>query len=138
MLRLQTIVRLGQDATVNSVNGKKVINFSAAYSERYKNQEGVDINNTVWISCAYWTERINLANYLKKGVQIFVEGKPEAKIYFNKQNQPIPQLNVRVSNIQLLGSSNNQNNTNNTNNQSSQQINNNDDFLTELINEPPF
>jgi single-strand DNA-binding protein len=110
MLRLTSIVRLGQDATVNYVNGKNVINFTAAYSEKYKNQEGVEVNNVVWISCAYWTEKINLANYLRKGVQILIEGKPEAKIYTNKQGQSIPQLNVRVSNIQLLGSSNNQNN----------------------------
>lgn len=137
MLRIQTIVRLGQDALVNNVNGKKVINFTAAFSEKYRNQEGAEVNNTVWIGCAYWTEKINIANYLKKGVQIFVEGKPEVKIYTNKQGQSVPQLNIRVSNIQLLSSSNN--NSNNANNQTVQEpVNNNDDFLNDFINEPPF
>ena len=36
MLKLQSICRLGQDAVVNNVNGRTVINFSAAYSEKYK------------------------------------------------------------------------------------------------------
>lgn len=141
MLRIQSIVRLGQDAVVNNVNGKKVINFNAAFSEKYRNQEGVEVNNTVWIGCAYWTEKINIANYLKKGIQIYVEGKPEVKIYTNKQGQSIPQLNIRVNNIQLLSSSNN--NSNNTNNQSVQQPVNdiNDNFLNELndiTDNPPF
>ena len=36
MIRISVIGRLGQDATVNNVNGKNVINFSVAYSEKFK------------------------------------------------------------------------------------------------------
>jgi len=104
MLRIQSICHLGQDATINVVNGKSVINFSAAYSERFKNQDGSEVNNTIWLSCAYWTDKTNIASYLKKGIQIFLEGKPDVKIYNNKQGQQIPQLHVRVSGIKLLSS----------------------------------
>ena len=102
MLKLQSICRLGQDAIVNTVNGRSVINFSAAYSEKYKNSEGIEVSNTTWLSCAYWVDRTSIAAYLKKGLQIYLEGKPEARIYTNNQGHTVPQLNVRVSYIKLL------------------------------------
>ena len=40
MIKMQVIGHLGQDATVNNVNGKSVINFSVAHSEKYKNKDG--------------------------------------------------------------------------------------------------
>ena len=66
MIRISVIGRLGQDATVNNVNEKTVINFSMAYSEKFKNQQGQDVDKTTWVSCAYWTDKTNVANYLKK------------------------------------------------------------------------
>lgn len=107
MIKLQLIGHLGQDATVNDVNGRKVINFSVAHSEKYKNKEGVEVNRTTWASCAYWTERINLAMYLKKGTQVYIDGFPEAKTYRNSNtNEVMPQLSVRVASLQLLSSGN--------------------------------
>ena len=102
MINLSVIGHLGQDATVGNVNGKTVINFTLAHSEKFKNKDGVEETNTIWISCAYWTDKTNLAPYLKKGTQIYLEGKPEAKIYTNKNNQSIPQLHVRITFVQLL------------------------------------
>jgi single-strand DNA-binding protein len=105
MIKLQVIGHLGQDATVNTVNGKTVINFSVAHSEKYKNKDGVEVNKSIWVSAAYWTDRINVAMYLKKGTQVYVEGVPETKTYTNKNNETLPQLNVRVISLSLLSSS---------------------------------
>jgi single-strand DNA-binding protein len=105
MLKLQLIGNLGQDAVVNNVGGKNVINFSVAHTEKYKNSEGTEVSKTTWVSCAYWSEKINLSNYLKKGTQVYLEGKPEAKTYSNSANEVVPQLSVRVSGLQLLSSS---------------------------------
>jgi single-strand DNA-binding protein len=104
MIKLQCIGHLGQDATVNTVNGKTVINFSVAHSEKYKNKEGVEVNKSTWVSCAYWSDRINVAMYLKKGTQVYVEGIPEAKTYTSKTNEMLPQLNLRVISLSLLSS----------------------------------
>lgn len=105
MIKLTLIGHLGQDATVNNVNGKTVINFSVAHSEKFKNKEGVEVNKSVWVSCAYWTDRTAVAAYLKKGTQIYVEGAPEAKTYRNQNtNEVMPQLSLRVTSIQLLSS----------------------------------
>jgi single-strand DNA-binding protein len=105
MIKMQCIGFLGQDATVNNVNGKSVINFSVAHSEKYKNKDGVEVNKSIWVSAAYWTDRTAIAPYLKKGTQLYLEGVPEAKTYTNKNNETLPQLNVRVISLTLLSSS---------------------------------
>jgi single-strand DNA-binding protein len=105
MIKMQVIGHLGQDATVNTVNGKTVINFSVAHSEKYKNKDGVEIDKSIWVSAAYWTDRVNVAMYLKKGTQVYLEGSPEAKTYTNKNNEVIPQLQIRVAVLNLLSSS---------------------------------
>lgn len=101
---MQVIGHLGQDATVNNVNGKSVINFSVAHSEKYKNKEGVEVNKSTWVSAAYWTDRTAIAPYLKKGTQVYLEGVPEARTYTNKNNETLPQLNLRVISLNLLSS----------------------------------
>jgi single-strand DNA-binding protein len=107
MIKIAIIGHLGQDATVNEVNGRKVINFSVAHSEKYKNKDGAEVNRTTWASCAYWTEKVNLGMYLKKGTQVYIDGYPEAKTYRNSNtNEVMPQLSVRVASLQLLSSGN--------------------------------
>ena len=102
---MQVIGHLGQDATVNTVNGKTVINFSVAHSEKYKNKDGIEVDKSVWVSAAYWTDRVNVGMYLKKGTQVYLEGTPEAKTYTNKNNEVIPQLQIKVVSLNLLSSS---------------------------------
>ena len=40
MIKLQIIGNLGKDCILKEVNGKKVINFSVANTERYKDSSG--------------------------------------------------------------------------------------------------
>jgi single-strand DNA-binding protein len=49
MIKLQVIGNLGKDAVVNDVNGRKVINFSVAVTERYKDAQGAQKDRTVWV-----------------------------------------------------------------------------------------
>jgi single-strand DNA-binding protein len=104
MIKMQIIGFIGQDATINNVNGKSVINFSVAHSEKYKNKDGLEVDKSIWANCAYWSDRINVAMYLKKGTQVYVEGIPEVKTYTNKNNEVIPQLQIRVASLNLLSS----------------------------------
>ena len=107
MLKIQMIGRLGQDSIVNDVNDKKVVNFSIAHSEKDKNNQGSEVNKTTWVSCAYWTDKLNIANYLKKGTSIYLEGKPEVKTYVDKNSgNTLPQLTMRVISLQLISSNN--------------------------------
>jgi single-strand DNA-binding protein len=103
MIKLQVIGHLGKDCTTNVVNGKNVINFSVAHSERYKDATGTQKEKTTWVECAYWTERTAIAPYLKKGQLVYVEGNPEARAYQKADGTAASSLSMRISSVQLLG-----------------------------------
>jgi single-strand DNA-binding protein len=103
MIKLQVIGNLGKDALVNNVNGKNVINFTVAHTERYKDAQGVQKDKTTWVDCAYWTDRTAVAPYLKKGTQVFVEGQPDVRTYTTQDGRNGASLVLRVASVQLLG-----------------------------------
>lgn len=106
MIKLQIIGNLGKDCIVKEINGKHVINFSVAHTERFKDAQGNQKERTTWVECAYWTDRTAIAPYLVKGTTVYAEGSPEADPYTNKEGQPAATLRMRVQNIQLLGGGN--------------------------------
>ncbi|MCW3086794.1 MAG: single-stranded DNA-binding protein [Sediminibacterium sp.] len=108
MIKLQVIGNLGKDALVNNVNGKNVINFTVAHTERYKDAQGNQKDKTTWVDCAYWTDRTAVAPYLKKGTQVFVEGQPDVRTYTTQDGRQGASLTLRISSVQLLGSKSNE------------------------------
>jgi len=115
MIKLQIIGNLGKDCIVKEVNGKNVINFSVAHTERYKDSQGNQKDRTTWVECAYWTDRTTVAQYLTKGRTVYAEGSPEADAYTNKEGQASATLRMRVQNVQLLGGNSNDGNNNQSN-----------------------
>ena len=103
MIKLQIVGNLGKDCIVKEINGKNVINFSVAHTEKFKDAQGNPKERTTWVECAYWTDRTAVAQYLKRGKMVYAEGSPEADAYTNKENQPAATLRMRVQNLQLLG-----------------------------------
>src|ERR1700704_4100161 len=81
MIKLQIIGNLGKDCVTNTVNGKNVINFSVAHTEKFRDAQGNQKDKTIWVECAYWTDRTGVAPYLKKGTQVYAEGTPEVRTY---------------------------------------------------------
>jgi single-strand DNA-binding protein len=104
MIKLQVIGHLGKDCVTNTVNGKNVINFSVAHTEKFKDVQGNQKERTIWVECAYWTDRTAIAPYLRKGTQVYVEGSPELKTYPKNDGTTGASLNLRVISVQLLGS----------------------------------
>ena len=92
MIKLQVIGNLGKDCVTNTVNGKNVINFNVAHTEKFKDSTGQQKEKTTWVECAYWTDRMGIAPYLKKGTQVYTEGTPEVRSF-----------TLRVQSVQLLG-----------------------------------
>ncbi|MGB3008670.1 MAG: single-stranded DNA-binding protein [Chitinophagaceae bacterium] len=103
MIKMQVIGNLGKDCVVNTVNGKNVINFTVAHTEKYKDSQGAQQEKTTWVDCAYWTDRTAIAPYLMKGQLVFVEGQPEARSFQRNDGTPGSSLSLRVRDIQLLG-----------------------------------
>ncbi|HYC40906.1 MAG TPA: single-stranded DNA-binding protein [Chitinophagaceae bacterium] len=103
MIKMQVIGNLGKDCTVNTVNGRNVINFTVAHTEKYKDSQGNQQEKTIWVDCAYWTDRTAIAQYLTKGKQVYVEGQPEARSFQRNDGTPGASLSLRVRDVQLLG-----------------------------------
>lgn len=105
MIKIQVIGFVGNDSVVREVNGKMVINFSVAHTQKYKDSSGQERQDTIWVDCSYWTDKTGIAPYLKKGVQIYVEGVPGSSSYSNQSGKVSSKLLCKVSNVQLLGQS---------------------------------
>lgn len=98
MLELTLIGNLGKDAEQKEINGRPVMTFNVAHSE--KGADGQE--RTTWVSCIRNIKDGNnsLLQYLKKGTRVYVRGKVYTKIYNDTAT-----LNCNVTYIELLGSS---------------------------------
>ena len=106
MIKLQVIGNLGKDCVTNLVNGKNVINFNVANTEKFRDAQGNQKEKTVWVDCAYWTDKTAIAPYLKKGTQVYAEGVPDLRTYQKTDGTQGVSLKLRVQSVQLLGSRN--------------------------------
>ena len=74
MQKVIVIGHLGKDAVVNTVNAKKVIKFDVCHLEKRKvNVQQQDYSQ--WSQGGDFTDRTPNAPYLKKGSEVYVEGK---------------------------------------------------------------
>lgn len=105
MQEIQIIGRIGKDAEVKDFNNNQVINFSVAVSEKYTNKQTGEItNNTTWFECAKWGNNTSVAQYIKKGGQIFVKGKINNRAWLDQNGTPQVTNGINVFEIELLGS----------------------------------
>ncbi|HEY0677040.1 MAG TPA: single-stranded DNA-binding protein [Chitinophagaceae bacterium] len=103
MIKLQVIGNLGKDCIVNTVNGKTVINFNVAHTEKFRDAQGNQKDKTIWVECAYWTDKTAVAPYLTKGKTVYVEGQPEVRTYTTGDGRQGASLTLRVGTVQLIG-----------------------------------
>jgi len=76
------IGRLGQDPELKQTKtGKTVCNFSLATSESYMNN-GEKQSKTTWHNIIAWGQQAKtVGQYLKKGQEVYIEGKIENRSY---------------------------------------------------------
>lgn len=102
--RCTFIGRVGADPSVRSANEARVASFNLAVSERYKDRNGESKENTVWVSIVAWRNNADfVANYVKKGSEIYVEGKFTTRDYTDANGVKKYITEIVVDNIQLLG-----------------------------------
>lgn len=103
MLKMQIIGNLGKDCIVNNVNGKSVINFTVAHTEKFKDSQGNNQERTTWVDCAWWTDRTTISQYLSKGTKVWVDGTPEVRSFTRNDGTNGAVLAMRVRELQLVG-----------------------------------
>ncbi len=97
---------LGQDPEVRHLEGDKVVaNVSLATTESYKDRNGNRIDNTEWHDLELWDGLAKIAEqYLKKGNQIYVEGRIKTDTWQDEQGNNRKKVRIRVNNMTMLGS----------------------------------
>jgi len=118
---------LGKDPEVRRLDdGRGVANFSLATSETYKNKSGEKVTNTEWHNIVLWSPLADIAeNYLKKGSQVYIEGKISNRSYEDKDGVKKYISEVVGREITLLGRPPEQ--QENAQNNPSENINNSDE-----------
>ena len=96
---------LGKDAeTKFTPSGASVTNFNLATTRRWKDQQsGEWKEQTDWHRVKYWRAE-NVANYLLKGKQVYVEGRLETRSYDDKDGKKVYTTEVVCEHLVLLGS----------------------------------
>jgi single-strand DNA-binding protein len=97
--------RLGKDAeTKFTAGGAAVTKFTMATSWRKKDaQTGEWKDETDWHNIVVWQQE-NVANYLTKGKQVYVEGRLQTRSYEDKDGQKKYFTEVVANEVILVGS----------------------------------
>ena len=98
------IGHLGKDAeTKFTPSGVSVTKFSVATNRRWKDQQtGEWKEETDWANVVLWRQE-NLANYLTKGKQVYVEGRLQTRSWDDKDGKKQYMTEVVADEVILLG-----------------------------------
>ena len=100
------IGNLGRDPEVrHTTNGKAVANFSIATSETWKDKNtGQKQEKTEWHNLIAFDKLAEIVSqYVKKGSQIYVEGKLQTRKWQDKNGQDRYTTEIVVSELKMLG-----------------------------------
>ena len=98
------IGNLGRDAeTKFTPSGVAATRFSVATSRRWKDKESDEWKeDTNWTNVVLWRAE-NLASYLLKGKQVYVEGRLQTRSYDDKDGKKVYATEVIAEEVVLLG-----------------------------------
>ena len=96
---------LGADPDVRySSTGSAVVNFRIATSENWTNKEGGKETRTEWHRIVAFGKLAEIcAEYLKKGKQVYVEGRLRSRSWEDKEGNKRWTTEIVASNVVMLG-----------------------------------
>ena len=102
------IGRLGRDPEVRYMpNGDAVCNFSIATDETWKDQSGQRQTKTEWHAITLYRRLAEVAGqYLKKGSQVYIEGRIQSRKYTGKDGTERTAYEIIGSEMKMLGGGN--------------------------------
>lgn len=100
------IGNLGRDPEVRYMpSGDAVANISIATTETWKDKNGEKQEKTEWHRVAMFGKTAEVAGeYLKKGSQVYIEGRLETRKWTDKEGQERYTTEIRADRMQMLGS----------------------------------
>ena len=96
---------LGKDPEIKKFDsGIKNASFSLATTEKFKNKAGEMVSNTEWHNIVVWGTLSDVAEkYLKKGSQIYLEGKIKTSSWDDKSGAKRYKTEIYADSFTMLG-----------------------------------
>ena len=96
---------LGRDAELRyTPGGAAIAKFSLATTEKWNDKSGGQQERTEWHNIDLWGKQAEtLAEYLRKGKQVYVEGRLQTDEYTDKEGIKRKSTRVRCDRVVLLG-----------------------------------
>ena len=108
--KVMLIGNVGKEPEVKQTDNGKVAVLSLGITEKYKDRNGEKKENTEWVKIVAWRNAAELIdNYVRKGAQLYVEGKLQTRSWDDSNGQKRYATEVIASNIQMLGRKDSQN-----------------------------
>jgi single-strand DNA-binding protein len=106
MLKATLVGNLGQDPEMRySAEGRPVLTFRVASNYRTRTPEGEWQDRTEWVRVRVVGQRAeSLAQYLRKGSRVYVDGRLEARPWMNNQQQPQSGLEIFATDVEFMSS----------------------------------
>lgn len=103
--KVQIIGNLGNDPEMRYMpNGNAVANFTVATSESWKDQQGQQQEHTEWHRIVIYRKLAEIAGeYLKKGSQVYLEGKLQTRKWQDQTGQDRFTTEIIADEMQMLG-----------------------------------
>ena len=103
--KVQLIGHVGQEPEIKTFDGgKKVVNFTLATNESYKNEKGEKVEQTEWHRVTAWGKVADIIEkYVIKGKEIAIEGKLTHRSYDDKNGEKCFVTEVVANDVLLLG-----------------------------------
>ena len=102
--KAQLIGNLGNAPEIrNTESGKKLVRFSLATSEMYRNAQGDKVKETQWHNLVAWGKVADIAEkFLKKGSEVAIEGKLITRNYTDKEGNKKYITEIQVEELLML------------------------------------
>ena len=102
--KVMLIGRFGQDPEIRyTQSGSAVANATIATNDYWTDKQGEKQERTEWHSLVLWDRLADLAqSYLKKGSQVYVEGRLQTSNWEDQQGQRHYKTEVVVTTMQFL------------------------------------
>jgi len=102
---VQLIGNVGNTPEIKNLeSGKKVVNFSLATNDFYRNSKGEKMQDTQWHNLVAWGKTAEIVEkYVSKGKEIAIDGKLTSRSYEAEDGTIKYVTEIVVSEILLLG-----------------------------------
>jgi len=121
MGRLNKVMLIGNVGNIPEMRytptGQQLASINLAVGNKYTNKEGIEIDDTQWFNVTVWAQRADfVVNYVKKGMQLYVEGRISGRAYQTDSGETRASLDVNAFEVQIFNDPQSNSNTSNQDN----------------------